>query len=51
LGGDHRRWAFVDGVDYLGVVDAAQVNEGDGEVGVLDMRVMWQRRQGSRGLR
>ncbi|MGB0090921.1 MAG: hypothetical protein WBP81_00040 [Solirubrobacteraceae bacterium] len=35
-GGDHRRRSFVDGVDDLGFVDAAQVGGGDPKVGVLD---------------
>ena len=30
LSGDHRRWAFVDGVDDLGVVDAAEIHRGNG---------------------
>jgi hypothetical protein len=32
--------SFVDGVDDLGVVDPAQVDRGNREVRVLDMRVM-----------
>jgi hypothetical protein len=32
--------ASVDGVDDLGVVDALEVDRGDAEVGVLDMRVI-----------
>jgi hypothetical protein len=31
----HRRWAFVDGVDDLGVIDSAQVHRRDRKVGVL----------------
>ena len=51
-GRDHRRRSFVDGLDDLGVVDPSEVDRGDGEVGVLDMRVIWQLCQGSRpGLR
>ena len=38
---DHRRAAGVDGGDGLGVVDSLQVDGGDAEIGVLDMRVMW----------
>ena len=39
LGGgwDHRRWSFVNGLDDLGVVDAAQVGRGDPEVGVAEL--------------
>ena len=48
LSGGHRRWAFVDGVDDLGVVDAAEIHRGNGKVCVLDMRVIWQLGQGSR---
>ena len=46
--GGHRRWAFVDSVDDLGVVDAAEIHRGNGKVCVLDMRVIWQLGQGSR---
>lgn len=35
--GDHRGWAFVDSVDDLGVVDAAQVGRGNPEVGVAEL--------------
>jgi hypothetical protein len=44
--GDHRCAAGVEGVDDLGVVDALELDRGDAEVGVLDMRVMWQSGQG-----
>ena len=46
-GRDHWCWAFVDGVDDLGVVDPLQVDRGDREVRVLDMRVIWQACRGS----
>ena len=36
-GRDHRRWAFVDGVDDLGVVNAPQVHGGDPEVGMSQL--------------
>src|SRR5205807_7876152 len=36
-GWDHRRWSFVNGLDDLGVVDAAQVGRGDPEVGVAEL--------------
>jgi hypothetical protein len=38
---DHRWAAGVDSVDDLGVVDALEVDRGDAEVAVLDMRVIW----------
>ena len=39
-GWNHRRWALVNGMDDFGVVDPAQVDRRDREVGVLDMRVI-----------
>ena len=33
VSGDRGCWSFVDGVDDLGVVDAAQVDGGDREIG------------------
>ena len=36
-GGDHWRWALMDGVDDLGVVDPAQVDRGDGEIGMPEL--------------
>jgi len=37
LSGDHRRWGFVDGVDDLGVVDAAEIHRGNGKVRVPEL--------------
>ena len=48
-GGDHRCRAFVNGLDDLGVIDSAQVRGCDGEIGMLDMRVIWQLCQRSGG--
>ena len=48
---DHPGRAFVDGVHDLSVIDATQVHGRDPEVGMLDMRVIWQAFRGSRGLR
>jgi hypothetical protein len=48
-GGDDRRGAVMDGVDDLGVVDPLQIDAGDPEMGVLDMRVIWQLGQGTPG--
>ena len=36
-GGDHWRWPLMDGVDDLGVVDPAQVDRGDGEIGMPEL--------------
>jgi hypothetical protein len=36
-GRDHRRGAFVDGVDDLGVVDSSEVHRGDREVGMSEL--------------
>jgi hypothetical protein len=36
-GRDHRRRAFVDGVDDLGVVDSSEVHRGDREVGMSEL--------------
>jgi hypothetical protein len=36
-GRDHRGWAFVDGVDGLGVVDPSEVDRGDREVGMPEL--------------
>jgi hypothetical protein len=47
-GGDCRRWPSVDGADDLAAVDALQVDAGDAEVRVLDMRVIWRLCPGSR---
>ena len=36
-GWDHGRGSLVDGVDDFGVVDAAEVDRGDAEVGVPEL--------------
>ena len=43
-GGDHRGWAFVDGVDDLGVVDPAQVHRRDPEIGMPELALYDQQR-------
>jgi hypothetical protein len=48
---DHGRPPMVDGVDDFAGVDSLQVDRRDPEVGMLDMRVIWQRRRASRGPR
>jgi hypothetical protein len=47
------RWlsARMDRVDDLARIDPLQVGAGRAEVGMLDMRVIWRCRQGSRGPR
>lgn len=35
-GRDHRRWAFVDGMDDLSVIDSAQVHRRDRKVSVTE---------------
>ena len=47
-GGDDRGGAVMHGVDDLRVVDPVEVNARDPEMGMLDMRVIWQLRQGCR---
>ena len=37
VGRDHGRWAFVDGVNDLGVVDPAEVAGGDCQIGVSEL--------------
>jgi hypothetical protein len=42
VGRDHGRRSLVDGSDNLGVIDPAQIHRGHAQVGMLDMRVIWQ---------
>lgn len=51
-GGDDRRRSVMHGVNDLRVVNPLQINARDAEMGMLDMRVIWQLCHGSRcGLR
>jgi hypothetical protein len=43
-GGDHGCGSFVDGVDDFGVVDPAQVDRGDRQVGVPELALDDQQR-------
>jgi hypothetical protein len=47
-GWEHWRGTLVDSVDDLAAVDPFEVNTGDAEVRVLDMRVIWEGRQAFR---
>jgi hypothetical protein len=44
--GDHRFWPLMNGLDDLGVVDAAQVSGGDREVGVPELALDHDQRGG-----
>jgi hypothetical protein len=47
-GRDHRLGALAHGLDDLGVIDPAEVPGRDGEIGMLDMWVIWELSRGSR---